>query len=236
MTEKKPDIRSRWYGRRRGKKLRPTRQALTDTLLPQLRLTPDPDGAFLDLKAAFPGPVTAVWLEVGFGAGEHLAEQARRNPDIGFIGCEPFINGIAALLSRVDEDGLGNVRLYDEDARLLLPALPDAAIDKAFVLFSDPWPKKKHHRRRFISRATLDELSRVMADNAELRLASDHMGYVSGILEILAAHEDFSWTARTKKDWTTPPPDWVQTRYEQKALEQGIKPVYLRFTRCPRRA
>ena len=222
------------YGRRRGKKLRPRRQALIDTLLPKLRLLPDPGGAPLDLMAAFTHPVSGVWLEVGFGAGEHLARQAKQNPGTGFIGCEPFINGIAALLSRIDEDGLENIRLYDEDARLLLPMLPDAVIDKVFVLFSDPWPKKRHHRRRFISRPTLEELARVMADNGELRLASDHMGYVSDILEILAANEDFSWMARSQKDWTQPPPDWVETRYEQKALEQGIKPVYLRFQRRSR--
>lgn len=204
--------------------------------MPSLRLEPDPDGGLIDLGAEFGHPVTAVWLEVGFGAGEHLARQARQNPGTGFIGCEPFINGTAALLSLIDRDGLENVRLYDEDARLLLPALPEASIGKVFVLFSDPWPKKRHHRRRFISKATLDELARVMADNAELRLASDHMGYIRGILEVLTAHGDFSWTARRRKDWTVPPPDWVETRYEQKALERGVKPVYLRFTRRPRGA
>lgn len=234
LTDKKPDITHRWYGRRRGKKLRPRRQALIDTLLPRLRLDPDPDGTPLDLKAAFTRPVTSVWLEVGFGAGEHLARQARQNPDTGFIGCEPFINGVAALLSRIDEDNLQNIRLYDEDARLLLPALPDAVFDRVFVLFSDPWPKKRHHRRRFISPPTLEALARVMADNGELRLASDHMGYISDILEILTANEDFSWMARTRKDWARPPPGWVETRYEQKALKQGVKPAYLRFIRRAR--
>lgn len=232
--EKNPQERLRWYGRRRGHKLRPRRQALVDNLLPRLRLEPAPEGASLDLAGLFPGPVSGIRLEVGFGAGEHLAAQAQIYPDAGFIGCEPFINGVASLLALIEEDGLTNIRIFDDDARELLPCLPEAGIGKVYVLYSDPWPKKRHQRRRFISDATLKMLARTMADGAELLVASDHMDYISGVLELMTRHADLSWQARSKRDWTEPPPDWVETRYEAKAKEQGRKPVYLRFLRNPR--
>ncbi len=234
MTDKTPEETLRLYGRRRGHKLRPGRQALIENLLPGLRLEPPTDGGSLDLSSAFPAPVKDIWLEVGFGAGEHLAGQAGAHPDIGFIGCEPFINGIASLLSRIEKDGLTNIRIYDDDARKLIPFLPEASIGKVFVLFSDPWPKKRHHRRRFIADETLDALARALADHGELRLASDHGGYVSGTLELLTRHRAFSWAARTKRDWMEPPSGWVETRYEKKAKAEGSRPVYLRFSRRPR--
>lgn len=234
MTEPKPETPLRFYGRRRGHKLRPGRQALIGSLLPGLRLSPPPGNESLDLQAAFPDPVTDIWLEVGFGAGEHLAELAKAHPDIGFIGCEPFINGVASLLSRIEKNGLTNIRIFDDDARKLIPSLPDASIGRVFVLFSDPWPKKRHHRRRFISDETLDALARTLTDGAELRLASDHGGYVSDTLELMTRHSAFCWEARSKKDWNQPPEDWIETRYERKAKKQGDRPVYLRFSRRPR--
>jgi tRNA (guanine-N7-)-methyltransferase len=234
LTEPKPETPIRFYGRRRGHKLRPGRQTLIDDLLPRLRLSPPPGGGSLDLQAAFPDPVTDIWLEVGFGAGEHLAQLAEAHPDIGFIGCEPFINGVASLLSRIEKNGLTNIRVFDDDARKLIPSLPDASIGRVFVLFSDPWPKKRHHRRRFISDQTLDDLARTLTDGGELRLASDHGGYISDILALVTRHPALSWQARSKKDWTEPPSDWIETRYEKKAQKQGDRPLYLRFSRRPR--
>jgi len=235
IAENKSPDRLRWYGRRRGHKLRPRRQALVDELLPRLRLDPAPEGKSLDFAGVFSVPVTGIRLEIGFGAGEHLAAQAKAHPEIGFIGCEPFINGVASLLAQIEEDELSNIRIFDDDARKLLPSLPEAGIDTVYVLYSDPWPKKRHHRRRFLSDATLEALIRALADGAEFLVASDHMGYISAILELLTRHADLSWQARSRRDWTVPPADWVETRYEAKAKEQGRKPVYLRFLRNPRK-
>lgn len=226
-----PENRLHWYGRRRGHKLRPGRQALIDNLLPRLRFEPPPDGGIIDLAGAFASSVRDVWLEVGFGAGEHLAAQAEAHPDVGFIGCEPFINGVASLLKHVESRGLANVRVYDDDARRLFPSLPDAAIGRVFALFSDPWPKKRHHRRRFINNDTLDHLARIMKDGAELRIASDHAGYVAWALERVSGHPAFARPARSRRDWTEPPPGWVETRYERKARKQGLTPVHLCFRR-----
>lgn len=235
-TAPDPQRRLHWYGRRRGHKLRPGRRALVDNLLPRLRLVPPDGGGVIDLEGAFDRPVRDVWLEVGFGAGEHLAAQAEAHRDVGFVGCEPFVNGVAALLSEVESRNLANVRIYDDDARRLFPALPDAAFGRVFALFSDPWPKKRHHRRRFITDDTLDELARIMKDGAELRVASDHQGYVAWALERVTRHQAYLWPARAAADWRRPPPDWVETRYERKARKQGARPVYLAFRRRPRAA
>ncbi len=224
-----------WYGRRRGHKLRPNRQALIDILLPDLKIAL-PDGGVLDPEAAFPATVRDIWLEVGFGSGEHLAAQARSHPDIGFIGCEPFINGIASLLSLIDRDGLDNVRIFDDDARKLFQALPEAVLGRVFALYTDPWPKKRHHRRRFISVETVEILIRLMKDDARLFLASDHMGYVGWMLEHLTRRPELEWQARSKRDWMKPPSDWVETRYEKKAKAKGLAPAYLCFTRRARGA
>lgn len=200
--------------------------------LPELRVaaeTPDPN-----FEATMEGAPEQVWLEIGFGGGEHLAAQAKANPDIGFIGCEPFINGVAKLLSAIRDNSLKNIRICDDDARPLLDVMEEQSIDRTFVLFSDPWPKKRHHKRRFIVKENLDRLARVMKDGAELRVASDHMGFVSWSLQRLLAHPDFTWKARRANDWRNPPADWIQTRYEEKALARGEKPAYLLFTRVSR--
>ncbi len=228
------DDRLRWYGRRRGHKLRKGREELLRNLLPRLRVAPPESGSRLDFAVVFHQTVTDVWLEVGFGAGEHLAAQARAHPQVGMIGCEAFVNGVASLLAHIRKDNLANIRIFDDDARLLFDALPDAGIGRAFVLFSDPWPKKRHHRRRFISPENLDALARLLKDGAELRFASDHMEYVRWTLEHVTAHPWFSWPARTKRDWLQRPEDWFETRYEAKALSRGARCVYLRFVRRPR--
>ena len=183
--------RLRWHGRRRGHALRKGRQTLIEKLLPRLRMPAAVGAAPTDLAPLFPKTVEDVWLEVGFGAGEHLLEQARLHPAVGMIGCEPFVNGVAALLAGVERDGLSNVRVFDDDARLLLPRLPDAAIGRVFVLFADPWPKKRHHKRRFLAEENLDALAQVMKDDAELRFASDHMEFVRWTLDKVTRHPAF---------------------------------------------
>jgi tRNA (guanine-N7-)-methyltransferase len=220
---------AQFYGRRGGYKLRPRRQKLVDELLPTIRLLAEPGQ--IELSKIFGSEIKENWLEVGFGAGEHLAEQARLNPHVGFIGCEPFLNGVAALLAQIEKYKLGNIRIFDDDARLILPLLPEASIHRCFVLFSDPWPKARHHRRRFIKPNNLNALGRILKDNAELRFASDHMGHVSWALEHTIRHPNFIWPVSSADDWRLAPDDWVQTRYERKALAKGEACAYLSFYR-----
>jgi tRNA (guanine-N7-)-methyltransferase len=203
------------------------------SILPRLRLAAPASGSIYP-KAEFDIAPVAIWLEIGFGAGEHFIAQAQAHPEIGLIGCEPFVNGVAGLLAQADGLDLANIRIVDDDARPILAVLPDASIDRVFVLFPDPWPKKRHHKRRFIGRESLAELARVMTDGAELRFASDHMGYVAWALEKIAAHEAFAWTARRPEDWRQRPADSFPTRYEEKALAKGMNPAYLTFVRRPR--
>ena len=172
-------------------------------------------------------PVDDVWLEIGFGAGEHLLWQAQHHPRVGLIGAEPYEGGVAKLLSKLD--GTENIRIHEGDAREIVDALPDAGIGRAFILFPDPWPKTRHHKRRFVQIDTLDRLARVMKPGAELRFATDDAGYLAWALERLIAHPAFAWTAERAADWTTRPADWPQTRYEAKALHGP--PMFLRFER-----
>ena len=221
------------YGRRRGRKLRPGRERIVAELLPRLEIDLPADGR-LDPRDLFHGPVSEVWIEVGFGAGEHLVAQARAHPEIGMIGCEPFIQGVASLLSAVATHRLGNIRVLTDDARPLLDALPDASVGRLFALFPDPWPKKRHHKRRFVNSQTLDVCSRIMRDGAEMRLATDLAEHCRWILDQVRRHGSFVWLARTPADWRVRPADWPQTRYEAKAIRQGRHPMYLRFGRISR--
>jgi tRNA (guanine-N7-)-methyltransferase len=212
------------YGRRKGPKLSPHKEELRRTLLPKLALRLEPGR---DPKPYFGADVTDVWLEVGFGGGEHLLEQARANPHIGLIGAEPYEAGVAKLLSKFA--GETNIRVHEGDARDIVEALPDACLGRVFILFPDPWPKTRHRKRRFIQMEMLDALARVMKPGAELRLASDDARYVDWTLERLMAHPDFAWTARCAADWKSRPQGWPQTRYEAKALHGP--PAYLLFVR-----
>lgn len=229
------DLPPRFYGRRHGRRLRAGRGALLTTLLPRLRIVLPSQGSILEPRALFDGTVTDVWLEVGFGAGEHLATQATAHPDVGFIGCEPYVNGVASLLAQVAARKLANVRIFDDDARLLMAALPEASIGRVFVLFSDPWPKKRHSDRRFIGPGTRTDLARILKDGGELRFASDRMEYVRWTLEHITADPSFAWNARGPADWRHRPADWCQTRYEAKALTRGASCSYLCFRRRARR-
>ena len=221
------------YGRRRGRKLRVGQRGLLETALPSRAIvlpehgSVDPRGLF----AAFP---REVWLEVGFGGGEHLAAQAAAHPDVGIVGCEVFQNGVVKLLSEAERRGLQNVRVFTDDARLLLARLPDASLARVFVLFPDPWPKVRHHKRRFVSTETLTELARVLADGGELRLATDDVDYLRWMLERATRHPSFAWLAQGPDDWRRRPSDWPPTRYEEKAIAAGRRPTFLRFTRRAR--
>ncbi|WP_020698710.1 tRNA (guanosine(46)-N7)-methyltransferase TrmB [Reyranella massiliensis] len=232
------------HGRRRGKKLRAGQQSLLDTLLPRLALdlpaepivTPEADvaesAAKIDLARLFGGtlPADGVWLEVGFGAGEHLVWQAEHHPTVGLIGCEPYINGVAKCLAHIERAGVGNVRLFTDDARFVMAALPAQSLSRAFVLFPDPWPKTRHHKRRFVQRDNLDVLARLMRPGAELRLATDDPSYLPWMVEHACLHPAFEWLAQGPADWRGRPADWPGTRYEQKMLA-GHKPVFLRLRR-----
>jgi tRNA (guanine-N7-)-methyltransferase len=232
----------RHFGRRKGPALSAHQAGLLDTLLPQLRIKPK---IGCDPCSYFSVAISDVWLEIGFGGGEHLLWQARANPHIGVIGAEPYVSGVAKLLSKLapqlsspvygggvrEADGGGNIRLYTEDATDIIEALPDASLGRVFVLFPDPWPKTRHHKRRFIQMAMLDRLARVMKPGAELRFATDDNGYLVWTLERLSAHRAFQWLANTAADWRTRPSDWPETRYEAKATRAGSTCAYLRFMR-----
>jgi len=224
----KKEFPKRHFGRRKGWKLRPHQAGLVEGLFPQLELCLEHGKA----PGTYFGPPRAeIWLEIGFGGGEHLAAQAVRHPQTGLLGAEPFVAGMAKLLSRIADAGLTNVRLYAEDARDILTALPDASLARVFILFPDPWPKARHHKRRLIQMDFLDAIARVLSPGGELRFASDDPGYVSWALERFMAHPAFRWTAEGPEDWRDRPADWVPTRYEAKALAAGRTPAYLRLTR-----
>lgn len=223
------------YGRRRGKALRAGRRDLLERLLPQLQISPDDygDGALNPLDL-FNGAVRAVWLEIGFGAGEHLAAMAKAHPDVGFIGCEPFINGVARLLVDVDALELKNVRIVVDDAGLLLDRLAPASIGMAFLLFPDPWPKRRHNRRRFIGPKNIAAMARVLTAGAHWRMATDHMDYCRWMLDHMTGTvgaPQYEWLARRPGNWRNRPEDWPATRYEAKGIDAGRPPAFLTFRR-----
>ena len=226
---------SRIYGRRQGKPLKPSSQRRLEEWLPRLQLSKPESGASLDPAEYFDRPYDGYALEIGFGKGEHLAWQAAHCPDWGHIGCEPFLNGVSGLVDKVVQERLENVRIFMDDARLLMDGLRDQCLDRAYILFPDPWPKKRHHKRRVINPGNIRELARLLKCGAELRIATDHRDYCRWILSHMLQSEAFDWLAEGPANWHRRPDDWPPTRYEQKALEQGRRSTYLRFIRKPRR-
>lgn len=223
MDDRHPPLRS--FGRIKSRPIKPRQAALMDSLLPQIRC---PDTPF-DPKSLKPD-AREVWLEIGFGGGEHMAAQAARARDVLILGAEPFQNGVASALRHVDEAGLGNVRLWDGDVREMIARLPDGCLDRVFILFPDPWPKARHHKRRLVSAEMLVELARVLKPGGRLRFATDWADYADWTLERIIASPAFAWQAERADDWRTPPADHVTTRYEEKKLGD-CAPVFLEAVR-----
>jgi tRNA (guanine-N7-)-methyltransferase len=223
---------NRLHGRRKGKKLSARRSALMTGLLPELRIDVDrpPLARAADL---FSSPVDAVRLEIGFGGGEHLVSEAAAAPSTGFIGVEPYLNGMAKAVSAIADRELRNIRLFDGDAARLLDWLPAGSLARVDLLYPDPWPKKRHWKRRFVSQENLDRVARALRPAGELRFASDISSYVEWTLIHLLRRSDFLWTARRADDWRKPWGGWPGTRYEAKALKAGRRPSYLVFQRLP---
>jgi tRNA (guanine-N7-)-methyltransferase len=219
------------YGRRRARPLRGRKAEAIDVGLEvfAIGLPGPPD--LLEPRALFKPQPAAIWLEIGFGGGEHLAAQAASNPEVGFIGCEPFINGVSNLVVLLDEAGAENVRVFSDDARLLLNALPEGSIDRAFLLFPDPWPKRRHIERRFANPGGLDLIARALADDAEFRVATDHAELAAWMPARIGAHPAFRLESRSD----VRPADWAPTRYEAKALAAGRRPAYLSYRRVCRK-
>ncbi len=227
-AEGAPEPRRRTlYGRSRGKALRAGHQRLVAESLPRVEIEPE---AF-DRTTLFPEEPEAFWLEIGFGAGEHLIGQAKANPHVGLIGCEPFLNGVAAALAGVEREGLANVRLRRGDAQALVEAAPDAFFSRVFLLYPDPWPKRRHNKRRIVSEAMIEALARVVAPGGEVRFATDIDDYAGWTLRRFLDSPRFRWAAATAVDWRTPWQEWRPTRYEAKAHRAGRASVYLTFVR-----
>ncbi|MGB0696933.1 MAG: tRNA (guanine(46)-N(7))-methyltransferase TrmB [Rhodospirillaceae bacterium] len=250
MPSLPPEWEDRFHGRRKGKPLRAARQVLFDQLLPQIQVQlPDDPHALIDPKDLFATPVRETWMEIGFGGGEHLAAQWKANPEIGFLGSEVFEYGIGKMLSALVPDGWGGpgqpvpehapeppgtLLLYPDDVRPLLTRLTARCLTRLFLLFPDPWPKTRHAKRRMMSQVFLDQAARLLVDGGELRVATDDPGYALWSMQHLQAHPAFAWTARQPRDWRDRPADWVETRYEAKAIQAGRAPCYLIWQRRAR--
>ena len=222
-----------FYGRRKGKHFKASQERYVEEDLAALSpgavsWEENPARDDLDLEALFPGK--SVWLEVGFGGGEHLVHQCEQNPGVGIIGCEPYINGVGMLLGKIRHAGVENISVHPGDARDLFDVLPAQSISKAFLLYPDPWPKARHHRRRFVTPEHLEPLARVLKPGAEFRVATDIPDYVRQTLEEVPK-AGFEWQAQSPQDWRQPWEDWISTRYEQKAFREGRVAHYLTFRR-----
>lgn len=235
----------KFFGRRKGRTIRKAKSFLIENFLPRLRLS---SAEKIDLDKCFAESKEKYCLEIGFGDGEHLAALAMTQPQNGFVGVEVYKNGVANLLSiltgikegddcgEVDEIHLvsgrkDNVRVFDDDVRLLFAALPSGVFDKIYLLFPDPWPKKKHAGRRFVNPDNLRELSRLLKRGGILQIATDHQVYKSWVMEQMRNNKDFCWTAKCSDDWRNPPADWFETKYQRKAIREGRKPVFFEYKR-----
>ncbi len=223
MPDAHPPLRS--FGRLKSRPIKPRQAALMETRLPGLRIPAGP----VDTSALMP-TAREVWLEIGFGGGEHMAAQAGRAPDVLILGAEPFVNGVASAVRHIDEQGLANVRLHDADVRDLIARLPDACLARVFILFPDPWPKTRQQKRRLVQPELVAGLARTLRPGGRLRFASDVASYVDQALGHVIAHPALTWTGERAGDWRTPPADHITTRYEEKRLGD-CAPVFLDFVR-----
>jgi tRNA (guanine-N7-)-methyltransferase len=221
-----------FYGRRKGKPLHKGRATSLDAVRDRCLIPPVAQELdMLDPAALFDKNFEKIAMEIGFGGGEHLINQTLLHPDTGFIGCEPFINGLAAAAKEIIEQDLHNIRLYPDDAMHLLTRFPDASLDCVFLLFPDPWPKTRHHKRRFIQPHTVALLARVLRSGGRLVLATDDRNLADWMLLYTVNHKDFVWDRASDGSWSAPPRDWVETRYQQKAAQQGRLAYFITFTR-----
>ncbi len=219
-----------FWGRRLGKPLRPAQIEAVEKVLPRFLLTlAEPAPA--DLRTLFEAKVDEVRLEIGFGGGEHLAHRTTTMPGTGFIGVEPFLNGMAKMAMRLAQAPMSNLRLFNEDATLLLDWLPAASLNGIDLLYPDPWPKKRHWKRRFVSERNLDRFARVLKPGGAFRFASDIPDYVDWTLLHMKDRAEWRWPAQSADDWRTPFRGWVPTRYEEKAKREGRQSAYLTFVR-----
>ncbi|TDR87153.1 tRNA (guanine(46)-N(7))-methyltransferase TrmB [Enterovirga rhinocerotis] len=220
-----------FFGRRKGKALRAGQDRLVRELLPRLQVELPGDGTTLDPRSLFDAPVEACRIEIGFGGGEHLLDAARNAPKIGFIGCEPFVNGMAKLLAVIEAEGIANIRVFDRDATGLLARLAPGSLERADLLFPDPWPKRRQRKRRFVSDENLAALARVIRPGGVFRFASDIDDYVGWTLARILRSPDFDWRPHGPDDWRLPWAGWPGTRYEAKAKREGRRASYLTFAR-----
>ena len=235
-----PDV-PKFFGRRKGRVVRKAKQFLLDNMLPQMRVTPE---TVFDAERLFGGVKQEICLEIGFGDGQHLYGQALKNPQNGYIGVEVFQNGVANLLTLISglkegdnlpesvdvrDYAVQNIRVFDDDVRLLFKALPDDFFDKIYLLFPDPWPKKKHAGRRFVNPDNLKEIKRILKSGGIFRIATDHPVYKRHVLRTMHQNADFVWTAKCGDDWRKEPLDWVRTKYQQKAIREGRRPVFFDY-------
>jgi tRNA (guanine-N7-)-methyltransferase len=229
MTDEPSHRQGAFFGRRKGHPLRAHQSELLTTLLP--RLAVDLSKPAQDPGALFPTPPDDIRLEIGFGGAEHLIAQALGDPRIGFIGCEPFVNGMAKALAAIDAQKVGNIRLHHADAVDLLDWLPDNSLGRVDLLYPDPWPKRRHWKRRFVNTGNIARLARVLRPGGEFRFATDWANYAEWTLLRLTQAREFAWTAERADDWRKPWPGFTQTRYEAKAIREGRVPCYLVFRR-----
>jgi tRNA (guanine-N7-)-methyltransferase len=223
-----PTTLNRLYGRASGHKLRPGQQALVDTLLPQIAV---PDEGEITPRRLF-GDNRPLHFEIGFGSGEHLAERADLLPDHGFIGAEPFLNGVATALAHVRDQQLTNVRLWRGDALDVLGRVPDSALNFLYLLHPDPWPKARHAKRRMVNDGPLEIFAAKLKPGGEFRLATDDPTYLTWALMVMQRHShQFEWLAERPPDFLEPPGGWIETRYGAKSRREGRRPYYLRYRR-----
>ncbi len=225
--------RARFFGRSKGKTLRKGQRELVERLLPQLLITlpASTETTPLDLTSLFPFAPRELRLEIGFGGGEHLFHRAKENPAVGFIGVEPFVNGMAKLLMEIEREDIRNIRVFNNDATILLRRLPARSLAEIDLLYADPWPKRRQRKRRFVSSESLELMARALKPVGIFRFASDIDDYVGWLLARILPMPEFRWEASAAPDWTSPYSTWPGTRYEAKALLEGRAPSYLTFVR-----